>query len=55
MNTSTRDSREPRGLTRRDLLKTGLAVGATLSAEPLLGRSALRAQPKRGGPPRARV
>jgi peptide/nickel transport system substrate-binding protein len=38
-----------RGLTRRDLLRAGLAAGATLAAEPALGPRALRAQPKRGG------
>src|SRR2546427_12172969 len=36
-------------LTRRDLLKAGLAVGATLSAEPVLTPGRLWAQPKRGG------
>ena len=37
------------GLTRRDLLRTGLAAGATLTAEPLLTPNRLRAQGKRGG------
>src|SRR5881296_2600651 len=36
-------------LTRRDLLKAGLAAGATLSAEPVLAPGRLWAQPKRGG------
>jgi peptide/nickel transport system substrate-binding protein len=38
-----------RRLTRRDLLKTGLAAGVTLSAEPFLAPGRLRAQGKRGG------
>ncbi len=37
------------GLTRRDVLKAGLATGATLSAEPLLAPRRLGAQGKRGG------
>lgn len=37
------------GLTRRDLLRRGLVAGATLSGEPLLARSTLHAQPRRGG------
>jgi len=37
------------GLTRRDLLRAGLAAGAALSAEPLLAPGRLWAQPKRGG------
>jgi peptide/nickel transport system substrate-binding protein len=49
MKTWARDSRDIQGLTRRDLLKGGLTVGAALSAEPLLAPRALRAQPKRGG------
>jgi peptide/nickel transport system substrate-binding protein len=36
-------------LPRRDLLKAGIAAGATLSAEPVLAPRALRAQPRRGG------
>lgn len=36
-------------LTRRDLLRAGLAAGATLSAQPLMMRGRLRAQGKRGG------
>src|SRR5262249_29776518 len=43
-----------RGLTARDLLRTGLAVGAALSTEPVLAPRALRAQPKRGGVLRVR-
>jgi hypothetical protein len=38
-----------RGLTRRALLKTGLAAGAALSAEPLLAPGRLRAPGKRRG------
>src|SRR5262245_58595774 len=37
------------GLTRRDLLRAGLAAGATLATEPALAPRTLRAQPKRGG------
>ena len=37
------------GLTRRDLLGTGLAAGATFSAGSLLAPGRLWAQPKRGG------
>ena len=37
------------GLTRRDVLKAGLAAGAALSTEPLLAPPAIRAQGKRGG------
>jgi peptide/nickel transport system substrate-binding protein len=36
-------------LTRRDLMRAGLAAGATLSAEPLLAPGRLWAQSKRGG------
>jgi ABC-type transport system substrate-binding protein len=39
----------PRGLSRRDLLRVGVATGATLAAEPLLARDRLRAQGRRGG------
>jgi len=37
------------GLTRRDVLKAGLAAGAAISAEPLLARAPVQAQGKRGG------
>jgi len=38
------------GMTRRDLLRAGVAAGATLSAETVLAPRPLRAQqPKRGG------
>ncbi len=46
--------KDSRGLTRRDLLRAGLAAGATLSAEPVLAPRALQAQPKRGGVLRVR-
>ena len=46
---NTPDSNRFRGLTRRDLLRTGLAVGATLSVEPLLAPGRPWAQAKRGG------
>ena len=36
-------------LTRRDLLRAGVAAGAALSAEPFLARRAVSAQGKRGG------
>ena len=36
-------------LTRRELLRAGVAAGAVLSAEPLLARHAASAQGKRGG------
>jgi peptide/nickel transport system substrate-binding protein len=36
-------------LTRRDLLRAGLAAGAALSAEPLFAPGSVRAQGKRGG------
>jgi len=52
--TSHRDGKEAPVLTRRDLLRAGLAVGATLSAEPLLAPGRLQAQGKRGGILRAR-
>ena len=38
-----------RGVTRRDLLKAGLAAGAAASVEPLLAPRRLHAQGKRGG------
>src|SRR4029453_1683926 len=41
-------------LTRRDLMRAGLAAGAMLSAEPVLAPRPLRAQPKRGGTLRVR-
>ena len=48
MDPSLRPS--PDRLTRRDLLKAGLAAGATLAAEPVLApRPVLAQQPKRGG------
>jgi hypothetical protein len=48
MDPSLRPS--PDRLTRRDLLRAGLAAGATLAAEPLLApRPALAQQPRRGG------
>jgi peptide/nickel transport system substrate-binding protein len=46
--------KDSRRLTRRDLLRAGLAAGATLSAEPVLAPRGLRAQPKRGGVLRVR-
>jgi len=51
MKRSARESRSIPGMTRRDILRAGLAVGATFSAEPLLAPGALWAQgqPKRGG------
>ena len=52
MNTSL--PRLSRGLTRRDLLRTGLAAGAMLPAAPLVAPGALRAQGKRGGVLRVR-
>src|SRR5215467_11212615 len=54
MKTMTTDSRNTGGVTRRDLLKAGLGIGAAVSAEPLLAPRALRAQPKRGGVLRVR-
>ena len=54
MKTRARDSRDIQGLTRRDLLKGSLTVGAALSAEPLLAPRALSAQPRRGGVLRVR-
>jgi peptide/nickel transport system substrate-binding protein len=52
------DSRNTRGISRRDLLKAGLAVGAALSTWPLNGPSALGGEaggpPKRGGTLRVR-
>jgi len=50
METSGFDPRIRQRLTRRELLKAGLAAGATVSAEPFVGRRAVWAQqPKRGG------
>ena len=43
------DPKRSRGLTRRDVLRAGLAAGASLSAEPVLAPRGLRAQGKRGG------
>jgi peptide/nickel transport system substrate-binding protein len=53
METRHIDPWKARGMSRRDLLKAGLAAGAALSAWPLYGPSALWAEeggaPKRGG------
>src|SRR5438046_4184864 len=49
MAPSTPDSTPCSGLTRRDMLKAGLAAGAALSAEPLLAHAPVHAQGKRGG------
>ena len=53
METRQRDLRETRGVSRRELLKAGLAAGAALSAWPLFGPPALWGEesgpPKRGG------
>ena len=53
METRHRDPRKTRGVSRRELLKAGLAAGAALSAWPLSGPSALWGEeagpPKRGG------
>src|SRR5437870_4425724 len=46
---TTLHSTRAQELTRRDLLRAGVAVGAALSAEPLLTRRAVSAQGKRGG------
>lgn len=48
------DSRHARRWTRRDLLRAGLAAGASLSAGPLVAPRPLRAQGKRGGVLRVR-
>ncbi len=53
MKTWSVSPRKPQGVSRRDLLRAGLAAGATLSAWPLYTASPLwggeAGQPKRGG------
>jgi hypothetical protein len=50
----SRHRKLPQRLPRRDLLKAGVAAGAMLSAEPVLGpRMGWAQQPKRGGTLRA--
>ena len=50
MDTLSPDPHTTPRMTRRDLLRAGLAAGATLSAEPVLApRSSRAQQPKRGG------
>ena len=46
---NTLRSTRAQGLTRRELLRAGVAASAVLSAEPLLARHAASAQGKRGG------
>ena len=54
MDTLPRDVPTTQELTRRDLLKAGLAAGAALSTGPLMAPGRLRAQGKRGGMLRVR-
>ena len=54
METLPRNLRTIRELTRRDLLKAGLAAGTALSTGPLIAPGRLRAQGKRGGMLRVR-
>ena len=54
METPPRNLRTIRELTRRDLLKAGLAAGTALSTGPLIAPGRLRAQGKRGGMLRVR-
>src|SRR5947209_5731318 len=46
---STGEKENAMGMTRRDLLRSGLAAGAALSAEPFMASRTARAQGKRGG------
>jgi peptide/nickel transport system substrate-binding protein len=54
METPPRNLRTIREVTRRDLLKAGLAAGTALSTGPLIAPGRLRAQGKRGGMLRVR-
>src|SRR5215469_16831244 len=49
MDTGDPTRRRDRGVTRRELLRTGLAAGAAMSAASLHGARAASAQAKRGG------
>jgi ABC-type transport system substrate-binding protein len=49
MDISRRDPRSVRGFTRRDVLRTGVAAGAAVSAAPLLAPRRAAAQGRRGG------
>src|SRR5678816_4318869 len=54
MDILPRSLRTIRELTRRDLLKAGIAAGTALSTGPLIAPGRLRAQGKRGGMLRVR-
>ena len=49
MTTAHVHARATQGMTRRDLVKAGLAAGAALAGEPLVAPGRARAQGKRGG------